>query len=183
MKGKTVTLEELNTISKQDFIARLATIFEHSPWVGKAVVEQRPFESEKALYQAMVAAVKSASEERKLALICAHPDLAGKAARLKQLTAHSQAEQKGAGLDSLSDDEFKQFQQLNAAYRAKFSFPFIIAVRGHGGKAHDKYSILAAMAKRLENTVEVEKTTALAEIYRIGELRLKDLFLMETKNR
>ena len=168
-------IEQLNTLPAAAFIDHLSGIFEHSPWVGESVAGKRPFENLDALYEAMVEAVRQAPEELKDRLILAHPDLAGKLARSSKLTVQSEKEQKGAGLDRLSEDEFDQFQKLNEAYRAKFSFPFIIAVRGHGGKAHDKYSILANMKKRLNNDRDEEKATALTEIFRIARLRLEDL--------
>src|SRR5690606_3181161 len=118
-----------------------ADIYEHSPWVAEAVAAARPFASLAALHAAMIAAVEAAGAERQNALIRAHPDLAGKAARAGTLTADSSAEQASAGLDRLSEQEFAAFHRLNDAYREKFAFPFIVCVR-----RHTKGSILAQFA-------------------------------------
>lgn len=118
----------------------------------------------------MVSAVDTASVDRQMALIRAHPDLAGKAARAGSLTEQSTAEQAGAGLDRLTEAEFTRFGTLNAAYMAKFGFPFIIAVKGL-----NKQDILAAFDDRLPNDPETERTTALQQIARIGRLRLDAL--------
>ncbi len=165
----TMTLEALNDSSPQYFVAVLGGIFEHSPWVAEEVLEQRPFTSLETLHQAMVAAVDRASEQKQLDLIRAHPDLAGKAA-LAGLTADSKQEQAGAGLNRLSEAEYKRFHELNAAYRERFGFPFIIAVKGHS-----KESILEAFAARLDNDYEAEKERALAEIAKIARFRLAAL--------
>ena len=163
-------LSQLNQNSESDFVAALGAIFEHSPWVAGAVINERPFASVEVLHQAMSNAVNAASDELQLALIKAHPDLAGKAALSGELTDESTSEQAGAGLDRLSTEEYQTFHSLNDAYQSKFGFPFIIAVKGH-----DKHSILDAFQKRLENTIEVEKQTALKQIYRIANFRLEDL--------
>jgi 2-oxo-4-hydroxy-4-carboxy-5-ureidoimidazoline decarboxylase len=118
----------------------------------------------------MVAAIDAAGREAQLALIRAHPDLAGKAALAGELTQESTSEQKGAGLDALTKDEFARFHELNDAYKERFGFPFILAVRGH-----DKHSILAAFERRLEHSPEDEIAEALAQIARIGAFRLNDL--------
>ncbi len=115
----------------------------------------------------MVVAVDAADTARQLALLRAHPDLAGKAARAGALTAHSTAEQAGAGLDRLSDAEYARFHALNDAYQKTFGFPFIIAVKGH-----TRETILAAFAERLENSEAMERTTALAQVARIARIRL-----------
>ncbi|MDR0251942.1 MAG: 2-oxo-4-hydroxy-4-carboxy-5-ureidoimidazoline decarboxylase, partial [Brucellaceae bacterium] len=156
-----MNLQELNTLSEADFIAALGGIFEHSPWVAEAAVRDRPFASVSALHQAMVRAVEKADVTKQLALIRAHPDLAGKAARAGNLTDASTSEQKGAGLDRLDDAEYDRFHQLNDAYKQRFDFPFILAVRGFDGKGHDKYSILAAFETRLKNTPDQEISEAL----------------------
>jgi 2-oxo-4-hydroxy-4-carboxy-5-ureidoimidazoline decarboxylase len=123
----------------------------------------------------MVEAVSTAGREKQLALIRAHPDLAGKAARLGALTAESTREQKGAGLDRLSDAEFDEFHGLNDAYKARFGFPFILAVRGFDGRSHDARSILASFRTRLDNSADAEIDEALRQIARIARLRLDDL--------
>jgi 2-oxo-4-hydroxy-4-carboxy-5-ureidoimidazoline decarboxylase len=163
----SVSLEQLNSSSSDDFVAALATIFEHSPWVAGAVAPQRPFVSLASLYSAMSAAVRSASSAKRLELINCHPDLAGKAARASALTAASKSEQGSAGLDRLSDPEYELFQRLNGAYRQRFGIPFIICVR-----RHTKDSILRQFALRLKHTAEEEHERAIDEILRISALRL-----------
>ena len=163
-------LSELNQNSDGDFVDALGAIFEHSPWVAEAVVSSRPFASVEQLHQLMSNSVDAASNELQLALIKAHPDLAGKAALSGDLTDESTSEQAGAGLDRLSAEEYETFHSLNDAYQSKFGFPFIIAVKGH-----DRHSILDAFRKRLENDSEAEKQTALKQIYRIAKFRLEGL--------
>lgn len=166
----TVTLSELNTADRSRFVDTLGGIFEHSPWVAEAVADKRPFDSVTALHAAMVAEIHDAGEGPQLDLIRAHPDLAGKAAISGGLTAESTSEQKGAGLDRLTREEYERFHALNDAYKDRFGFPFILAVRGH-----DKHSILAAFERRLEHDQQQEQTEALAQIARIGAFRLHDL--------
>lgn len=165
-----MTLEKINGLDREAFVAALGGIFEHSPWVAEAAFAARPFASVASLHRAMTAAVEAARPERQLALIQAHPDLAGKAARAGKVTSRSKKEQKGAGLNGLSDDEFKEFHRLNDEYRERFGFPFILAVRGH-----DKHSILAAFRDRLQNEPQEERAEALAQIARIARFRLEDL--------
>ena len=166
----TVSLHDLNACSASQFVEVLGAIFEHSPWVAESVTDQRPFASVSALHGAMVAAIDKAGQEAQLALIRAHPDLAGKAALAGEITAESTSEQKGAGLDRLTPEEFERFHVLNDAYKARFGFPFILAVRGH-----DKHSILASFERRLGHDIDGEIAEALAQIARIGEFRLNDL--------
>ena len=163
----TVALQSLNAADPAGFLAALGDIYEHAPWVAQAVCGQRPFASLAALHETMTAAVRAAPPDRRLELIRAHPDLAGKAARAGLLTADSTAEQASAGLDRLSDAEFAQFHRFNDAYREKFAMPFIICVRRHG-----KDSILRQFERRLQNGMAAETETALAEICRIAALRL-----------
>lgn len=165
-----MNLSTLNTLTPEAFTEALGAIFEHSPWVPKGAASKRPFNSVGALHSAMVNVVDEASLAEQLALIRAHPDLAGKAALAGNLTVESTSEQKGAGLDRLTEQEFNKFHILNDAYKAKFEFPFILAVRGH-----DKHSILASFESRLLNSPESEKTEALAQIARIAGFRLNDL--------
>jgi 2-oxo-4-hydroxy-4-carboxy-5-ureidoimidazoline decarboxylase len=162
-----IPLDELNRFDRRAFVAALDNVFEHAPWVVEDVYAGRPFASLNALYHAMREAVRNAGEDRRIALIAGHPDLAGKAARAGTMTADSGREQASAGLDRLSDDEFARFQRLNEAYRAKFAMPFIICVRRHG-----KESILRQFEQRLRNDQAAERETALAEIGRIAALRL-----------
>jgi len=163
----TITLDDLNRLDDAGFVAALGGIFEHAPWVAEAVVPGRPFGSLAFLHALMSAAVRGAPAEHRLALVRGHPDLAGKAARAGDLTGESTAEQASAGLDRLTDAEYERFHELNAAYHARFGFPFIVCVRRHG-----KESILRQFARRLENTPEAELATALEEVVRIGALRL-----------
>jgi 2-oxo-4-hydroxy-4-carboxy-5-ureidoimidazoline decarboxylase len=166
----TIALDTINACNKGDFIDTLGGIFEHSPWIAEAVAGQRPFISVDALHRAMVAAIAEAGSDAQVKLISAHPDLAGKAALSGGLTAESTSEQKSVGLDSLTAEEYERFHKLNDAYKERFGFPFILAVRGH-----DKHSILAAFEIRLKNTQQQELDEALAQIARIGAFRLHDL--------
>jgi 2-oxo-4-hydroxy-4-carboxy-5-ureidoimidazoline decarboxylase len=162
-----VPLDTLNTADRKAFAAALGEVMELAPWVADEAYAARPFASLAALHQTMTDAVRKAGDERQRALIEGHPDLAGKAAREGKLTADSTAEQAGAGLDRLSEEEFAAFHRLNDAYRAKFGMPFIVCVRRHG-----KESILREFERRLKNDAATERQTALAEIFRIAALRL-----------
>ncbi|MFC4809572.1 2-oxo-4-hydroxy-4-carboxy-5-ureidoimidazoline decarboxylase [Paenibacillus sp. GCM10023250] len=161
----SIQLWQLNTLSRERFVGELGAIFEHSPWVAERIWPYRPFRSLRELYEAMMHVVDEAPEEQALALLRAHPDLASRAA----MTDESAAEQRAAGLDALTPDEYGRFAALNAAYAAKHGFPFIIAVRGK-----TKVDILAAMTRRLENDGRLERRQALAEVGRIAELRLRE---------
>ncbi len=162
-----ITLDALNAANAKAFVASLGAIYEHSPWVAEAIVAQRPFKTLASLHDAMADAVKTADDARKLALLNAHPDLAGKAARAGALTADSKAEQAGAGLDRLNDEEFETFHRLNDGYRTRFGFPFIICVGRHA-----KDSVFRQFETRLKNTAVTERDTALHEVIRIAALRL-----------
>ena len=162
-----LTLDALNDMSPRDFVAALGDTVEHAPWIAEAAAARRPFADMAALLRAMTEAVTSSSDERKLALIKGHPDLAGKAARAGTLTADSKAEQASAGLDRLSGAEFSRFNLLNNDYRKKFGMPFIVCVRRHG-----KDSILLQFERRLRNDAAAETEAALTEILRIVALRL-----------
>jgi len=163
----TISLDSLNASDEAQFVAALGDIYEHAPWVARAAYPRRPFATLAALSEAMMATVRAAPIEQRLALIKGHPDLAGKAARAGAMTAHSQAEQASAGLDRMTDAEFDEFHRRNDAYRKKFGFPFIICVRRHG-----KDSILQQFERRLRNDVAAETDAALTEIFRIVALRL-----------
>jgi 2-oxo-4-hydroxy-4-carboxy-5-ureidoimidazoline decarboxylase len=160
----------VNALSAAEFHTRFAPVFEHAPWVAAGTAAKRPFASQAALHAAMCAVVDAAGTDEKLALVRGHPELAGKAAIDRTLTAESAGEQAGAGLDRLTPAEFARFHELNAAYRTRFGFPFIVAVRGI-----DKAAILAAFERRLANSPEAEFAEALAQIGRITALRLADL--------
>ncbi len=164
-----LTLADVNTLDEADFTRALGFVFELSPWVVTRAHAARPFASRQALHAAMIAVLDRAPEADRLALIRAHPELAGKAAIAKTLTAESSSEQAGAGLDRLTPDEFARFHELNAAYGDKFGFPFIICVR-----LNDKASILSAMARRLVHDQGREIDEAIAQIGLISRLRLFD---------
>lgn len=167
MTPSTVLPPTLNALSKADFIARLGGVFENSPWVAERAYPKRPFGGVRELHAAMCAEVAAAGEAAQLALIRAHPDLAGKAALAGELTAASSSEQAGAGLDRLTEAEYGRFHDLNSRYRERFGFPFVLAVKGH-----DKTSILAAFEARLPNDADTERATALQQVYEIARLRL-----------
>lgn len=172
-QGKTVfTISELNALSAAEFIRIVGPVFEHSPWIAEATFPQKPFTSLAQLHAALCATVKNSTEEKQLALIRAHPDLVGKLALAGQLTRESTGEQASAGLDQLSAEEVALFQKNNAAYKDKFGFPFIICAR-----LNKKEAILKGFEARLDNSREQEIAAALTEIYKIAELRLRDLIV------
>ena len=151
-----------------DFIAQYGGVYEHSPWVAEQVAPLAADVDDVAQIAALMAdCVDNASVERQLDLIRAHPDLAGKAQLAGELTADSRAEQSSAGLDRCSAEEFERLQTLNADYREKFGFPFVMAVRG----SH-RVDIIDTFAVRLENDYDLEFETALTEIHKIARLRL-----------
>ncbi len=159
-------VEELNGLSREEFTGVLASVFEHSPWVAARSAEKRPFADRAELHAALCETVMKASDDEKLSLIRAHPDLVGRAT----LTAESESEQAAAGLGNLSPDEIDRFRDCNARYRERFGFPFVICAR-----LNKKQAILDAFPTRLENSREQEIETALREIFKIADLRLKDL--------
>jgi OHCU decarboxylase len=163
-------MEGINELERDAFVERFGHLFEHSPWVAEAAWRDRPFADREELYETLVAAMDAAPRERKLALIRAHPDLAGKAAIEGTLTNSSKSEQASAGLDRLTRDEYTAFKRINAAYRKRFGFPFVVCVR-----EHTKASILRVAAERLEHTPEEEVRVALEEIARISRLRLEEV--------
>ena len=164
-----LTLARLNSMNRTGFTTALGFAFELSPWVVERAWDERPFASLDTLHAAMMAGLETSSTADKLALIRAHPELAGKAAIAKDLTAESLSEQASAGLDRLTAEEFERFHALNAAYGARFGFPFIICVR-----LNDKASILAAMQARLAHDETAEIAEALRQISLISQLRLQD---------
>jgi urate oxidase len=165
-----LTLHEINALDEEQFTARLGPLFEGSPWIARETWPARPFASLAALHAALTATVSRADLDRKLALIRAHPDLAGRAAIARELTPESAREQSSAGLDRLTPEEFAAFTRLNGAYGERFGFPFVICVR-----EHDKHGILQQFERRLTNDSEAEVQTALGEIGKIAWLRLRDL--------
>jgi len=155
-------------MNTHDFIARYATIYEHSPWVAERVAPLTTEVDDAAQLAVLMAdCVDNAATEQQLELIRAHPDLAGKAQLAGELTEDSTLEQASAGLDQCSPDELQRFQSLNTAYREKFGFPFIMAIRDS-----NRAEILDAFAARLENDYDLEFETALTEIHKIARLRL-----------
>jgi OHCU decarboxylase len=152
-------------VSDRDtFVATYGPLFEHSPWVAEEAYERGPFTTEDEAYEALCAAMYAAPRDRQLALIRAHPDLAGKVA----MTDDSRREQAGAGLDRLSPEEYAAFTSANSAYHERFGIPFVICVG-----EHDKASILAAASERVGNDPETEVRTALGEVAKIARLRLE----------
>jgi 2-oxo-4-hydroxy-4-carboxy-5-ureidoimidazoline decarboxylase len=163
------SLADLNKSDNGAFTAALGLLFEHSPWVAAETWPRRPFRDAAQLHAELCATMRGAPPEKQLALIRAHPDLAGRLAQQKQLTAESNREQASAGLDRLTDAELAEFTRLNDAYKAKFGFPFIICAR-----LNAKAAILAAMQARLPHDPATEQAAALGEIEKIAWLRLQD---------
>lgn len=170
MKPMQFTLEQLNAMTDDAFAATLSGIFEHSPWVAQEAAGARPFASVDALHRTMTGIVERAGDARQLALINAHPELAGEAAVRGELTAESTREQSGAGLAQCTQEEFDTLERLNRDYRDKFGFPFILAVRGY-----DRHGIIANVEARLNNSRAVELRTSLEQICRIARFRIDDL--------
>ena len=171
-----LTIEQLNAATPAEFVALLDGTYEHSPWIAERAAALRPFASLAALKHALVTVVRDAGTEPQLALIRAHPELAGKAMVSKTLTAESTNEQGRAGLTDCTPEEFARLQQLNADYNAKFGFPFILAVRGPRGLGLGRHEIIATFARRLGNPVDFEREECLRNIHRIAEIRLNDKF-------
>ena len=164
-----VKLEEINACALDDFVVAFGDVAEHSPWVAERAAANRLFADREAMIAAFTDAVLAAGCDEQLALIRAHPDLAGKAAVAGNLTADSRREQAGAGLDSLTAEEFARFTSLNGRYLETFGFPFILAVKGA-----TKGQILEAFEARLGNDPERERRTALEQVARIVRFRLED---------
>jgi 2-oxo-4-hydroxy-4-carboxy-5-ureidoimidazoline decarboxylase len=164
-----IPLSTLNSCSRQAFVAALGHTFERSPWVADEGFPRRPFRDLSNLHAELCAGLRAAPRERQLELIRAHPDLAGRLARVADLTAESRREQASAGLDSMDAEEGAELERLNRAYRERFGFPFVICAR-----LNDRRSILDSMRRRLEHDEEGEIEAALAEIEKIAELRLRD---------
>ncbi|MGE4243268.1 2-oxo-4-hydroxy-4-carboxy-5-ureidoimidazoline decarboxylase [Ramlibacter sp.] len=170
------TLQEINDASPADALASLAGVYEHSPWIAEAALAQRPWRSLADLKHAMARAVREAPVEKQLALLRAHPELAGKAMVANALTAESKDEQDRAGLTHCTPEEFERIRQLNDAYNAKFGFPFVLAVRGPRGAGLTRQQIIATFERRLGNPVDFERAEGLRNVHRIAELRLNDKF-------
>jgi 2-oxo-4-hydroxy-4-carboxy-5-ureidoimidazoline decarboxylase len=159
-------LADLNALEGAEFTRIVGPVFEHSPWVAARTASQRPFPSRESLHAALVATVRKASDDEKLALIRAHPDLIGDA----HLTAASRAEQASAGLQDVHAEEAAKFREYNRQYRDRFGFPFVICAR-----LNKKEAIAQAFPVRLRNSRDQEIETALQEISKIADLRLRDL--------
>ena len=164
-----MTIDELNALDRDGFVAAIGWVFEHSPWVAERAWSKRPFATVVALHQSMVQEVEAASREEQLALLRAHPDLGTRA----RVSAASAVEQGGIGLDRLTQEEFKELQRLNNSYRDKFGFPFLFAVKGS-----TKHDILRALRARLDSGTEEEYTEALRQVYRIAGFRIEDSVLI-----
>lgn len=160
-----MTLKDVNGLSIDEFAASFGDIAEHSPWVARHAASASPFASRAAMVTAFGDSLKAARRESQLAVIRAHPDLATKA----KLTADSRREQAGAGLDTLTAEEYARFTHLNELYKSKFDFPFIFAVKGA-----TKQQILDSFAERISNTPEDEFALAIEQICRIFRFRIED---------
>jgi 2-oxo-4-hydroxy-4-carboxy-5-ureidoimidazoline decarboxylase len=166
----TLCLPTLNNLDRAEFTRTLGGVFENSPWIAERAWSARPFASVGDLHHVMIEVARQAPRSVQFALLRAHPDLAGRPARAGAMSASSVAEQASAGLDRLSDEECERFNRLNAAYRERFGFPFIIAVR-----RHDKAGIFAAFEERLGHTVDQEIGAALDQVADITRMRLDRL--------
>jgi 2-oxo-4-hydroxy-4-carboxy-5-ureidoimidazoline decarboxylase len=165
-----VDMTPINAMDRAAFVVKFGGIFEKTPWIAEKAWEKRPFANVDELHAAMVAVAKNATAEQQLALLQSHPDLAGKEAKAGTMTASSVAEQASAGLNALSAAELPELTRLNAAYKAKFGFPFIIAVR-----MHTKEGIFSEFRRRLQNDTQTEFANDLQNVYIITRLRLNKL--------
>jgi 2-oxo-4-hydroxy-4-carboxy-5-ureidoimidazoline decarboxylase len=172
MSVKRLSLSQLNIMSQSDFVSQVGWTYENSDWVAEGAWKDRPFGTIDDLHAAMEKVVHSSTPEKQLALIQAHPDLAGRLGSSSELTAASKNEQANAGLDQLSITETEQMARNNSQYREKFGFPFILCVR-----LTNTGTILEAFANRLQNHRQKEIEVALAEISKISRLRLADAIL------
>jgi 2-oxo-4-hydroxy-4-carboxy-5-ureidoimidazoline decarboxylase len=165
-----MTLADVNAMDESEFVRVLGGVFEHSPWVARQAFASRPFVDIASLHNAMVEVVGRASRDERLALLRAHPELAGKAAVRGELTADSTQEQSGAGLAHCTPEEFATITDLNRRYNEKFGFPFILAVKGY-----DRAGVLREFARRIERDPAAEFAECLAQIARITRFRLEAL--------
>ena len=174
MHSPTITLQHINTLPRAEAAALLQGLYEHSDWIAEQALEARPFATLAALKYAMVQVVQRAGRDAQLALVRAHPELAGKAMVRQHLTAESSHEQSTAGLTDCTPQEFERIQQLNAQYNAKFGFPFILAVRGPRGTGLTRQHIISTFERRLHHLPDYELAECLRNIHRIVEIRLTD---------
>ena len=165
-----LSIDDINNSDEKAFVEKLGGIFEHSPWVAELVYPSRPFADTEQLHRTMVAAMRRAPRPQRMALLCAHPELAGREAESGSLTDESLREQAGAGLDHCSPQELQKIKTCNLAYRERFVFPFIIAVTGL-----NRGQIIDAMESRLGNDSDSEFDTALGEVEKIARIRLDAL--------
>ena len=172
----TLDLAHLASASADEFKTLLAGTYEHSPWVAERAFAKGPFTTLAQLKRALVVVVNESMHDEKLALLRAHPELAGKAMAARTLTAESAHEQGGAGLTQCTAEELAAIGELNAAYTAKFGFPFMLAVRGPRGTGLAKAQIFATFTRRLEQHADFELEEALRNVHRVAELRLDDRF-------
>ncbi len=161
-----MTISQVNALGVNDFVDQVGWVFEHSPWVARRAWKHRPFTSIDDLHTRMTGEVAIASTPEKLTLLRAHPDLGTRA----RISESSTKEQAGAGLDQLTPVEFARLHQYNDAYKTKFGFPFLFAVKGSG-----KLRIMQALEARLQSTAEAEFQEALHQVYRIARFRLDDI--------
>jgi OHCU decarboxylase len=164
-----IRLDEVNASSADAFRALLGDVFEHSPWVAERSFAQRPFASVGALHAALVATLRAAPRAEQLALIRAHPELAGREARAGELTPASSGEQARLGFHALERGELERMAELNRRYREKFGFPCIIALARHASRA----GVQAEFERRIENDMEAEVAQALEQISHIARARLE----------
>lgn len=175
-ENPVIDLAALNAASLPEALCMLDGIYEHSPWIAERALAARPFVALAQLKYTMAEVVERSGAEAQLALICAHPELAGKAMLDQRLTAESNNEQSTAGLTHCSPAEFELLHRLNADYRRSFGFPFVLAVRGARGKGLSRTEIIAALQRRLQHPPDYERAEALRNIHRIAEIRLNDRF-------
>ena len=174
--AEPLTLERLNSADEAGFVALLDGIYEHSPWIAARAAARRPLATLAQLKRALVETLAEASRDERLALLRAHPELAGQAMIAKAMTVESTHEQGKAGLTQCTAEEFRTLHRLNAAYNEKFGFPFMLAVRGPRGDGLSKQQIIATFARRLENHADFEFEEGLRNVHRVAELRLDDRF-------
>lgn len=171
-----INLDQINRASREEFTRLLEGTYEHSPWIAESAWQARPFKTLSSLKRALIEAVRNSARADKLALIRAHPELAGKAMLAKTLTAESTQEQDKAGLTQCTAEEFALIHSLNARYNERFGFPFVLAVRGPRGAGLGKRAIIAAFERRVNHPPDFEFEEALRNIHRIAEIRLDDKF-------
>ena len=162
-------INKINKLSKSEFIEVFANIFENARWIAEGLYNQKPFDNFEELSSKMLNIFETVAKEKQLKILKAHPDLADKAA-INSLTKNSRTEQSDAGLDQCSEEEFKEFKDLNKKYKQKFGFPLIIAIKGK-----NKIEILGEFKKRILNSVDKEFNEAIIQVGKIANLRLNEI--------